>query len=293
MDIYSFELTAKEVTWKLFEFKGMMFIGTESYRFPSNRNFIRVDGLVNPSAIKFELGTYYKPAIHINEDCRLKINPYDLNVSFTPGVSDKSSSVAILIVDKSAYRISGEYIKSELEYTPSFFDIVRKVETEEIIVMIMRICNNSPRIIKLYNRMLNRFEVYCIASGVNSDNEHAVVCTPYTEKTMKKALGDVNFKKPDWNLQFHSPVTKCYVTKEEDLDELISILEDAGLNEKSQIISVETDSDRGSTINCILEHSMDAKALTYYKMKPIHAPELDNQFKYNFIMDPTGNIRIE
>ena len=55
MDIYSFELTAKEVTWKLFEFKGMMFIGTESYRFPSNRNFIRVDGLVNPSGIRYVL----------------------------------------------------------------------------------------------------------------------------------------------------------------------------------------------------------------------------------------------
>lgn len=289
MQIYSFEFTGVTIKWKIFEYKGMKFIGTDSIRFPSNRNFIRVDGLESIDDISFDTSRFYKPIGVIEENCYININPYNMNVSIRSSEKDSDEDLMIVVIDKSKSTIKG--IRKYYEDMP-FVSLIRKIITEEFIVLLFSVTENvvndyeGPILeFKESNHVLRLVEYHLILYSYlhfpDEDTKRILCVNDIFEDTF-----DDNHER--FNLVFHKPITRNFITKKEYEDELIRKLDD--LEYESRITSIADTDTEENTINCILNMIDSATAVTYYRMDPIKSDDLKNRIKYNFIMDPTGKI---
>ena len=287
MQIYSFEFTARTIKWKLFDYKGMKFIGTDSIRFPSNRNFIRVDGLEHPDSIKFDLCRFYKPIGEITESCRIDINPYNMNISIRPSEMDSGENLMIMVIDKTIGRVKA--IKKFYE-DMKFVDVIKRITTDEFIILLFRIAKDyvgeytGPLLeFKEFNPLLRQEYCHEIRYSYMSSVDNKVLLSA---KDVKDETLDDNNER--FNLLFHRPVTRNFIVKKEYEDELIFKLDD--MDYESRITSIGDEDSMEDIISCILNMVDTATAVTYYRMEPIKSDELKEKIKYNFIMLPTGKI---
>ena len=286
MQIYSFEYTPKTIKWKIFEYKGMKFIGTDSIRFQSNRNFIRVDGLNNPDSIKLDLCTFYKPIGEITESCKVDINPYNMNISLRSSEINGGDNLLIIVIDKTCMdmRALEKYYENE-----KFVSLIRKIITDEYIILLFNIKEDKDNgyrgtlfEFKTKNYLLRGEEIHQVQYSYSIGSKLSLVSRDISN------LNEIENNRERFNLIFHEPITRNFIVRKENEEELINYLDT--IQFESRITSIDTTDTMENIIPCIVDMIGTANAVTYYKMSPIKSDVLNDKIKYNFIMLETGKI---
>ena len=174
----------------------MNFIGTQTYRFPGNRNFLRVGDIIPKESIHFEKGTYFSPAITIDRPLYVKQiqstkNPEIVNVSLYESDYDEKNNLAIISVDYECYKIIGYWLGSDQEDGPRA-NIVKVTNTPKFRVAVVSFDitpeNSSTEVfdILLYNKLFKHYEYYRIYT-----NGESLMCEDITGDLSEEDMDDL------------------------------------------------------------------------------------------------------
>jgi hypothetical protein len=196
MKVYSFEFGSNAIDWYLNNYNEMNFIGTTSYKFPGNRNFIRVSERIPSESFSFEKGTYFSPAVTIEGPLYVRKspsnkNPNAMNVTLCESDSDETSHLAIISVDYDCYKLIGYWLGSDQENGPRA-EIVKATNTPKFRICVVEFditpSDESTETfdVLLYNKLFRRYEYYRIYTTNNS-----LMCEDVTEDCSEDDLAEL------------------------------------------------------------------------------------------------------
>lgn len=234
MRLYSFEFTNSPIEWYRNEFKGMIFLGTESRRFPQNRNFIKFDENIFTPDIKIESGSNYKPIIDIpDKNIIVHMNPKtaDMSIDLFDGQKQDDFDLAIITIDKSHYRM----IDWNLYNQDHEIIKVKDTESNDIAVVKMKDTGCKMEMVMiLYNKVFKQYEYHEIRYKKNETGIRGLICRDRT-----KNVGDVmeewkqyDFENSSKFLKHHTPFkysinkifTNYLICNRDDIDNVSSIV---------------------------------------------------------------------
>lgn len=292
MKIYSFEFVNSPIKWYRNEFKDMVFLGTESRRFPQNRNFIKFDENLLTSDVNIESGSYYKPIIDIpDRNIIVHMNPKtgDTSVDLFGGPKQDEFDLAIITIDKSHYRLI-DWCLSD----PSHEIIkIKDTETNDIAVVKMKDSGGKlEMVLILYNTLFKKYEYFEIRYKKNENGIRTLICRDRTKHAGADVMDEwkqFDLENSSKVLKYHVPFTysinnfftNYLVCKEEDIDNACQLVP-----EWVNIIPIEGISETS--------FMKGTKAFTIYNIDYFTDSELKMfekiGIRYYFIMDATGKI---
>ena len=314
--IYAFNFAAKQTEFSINEFKDMKFIAVD-YQVPQSRTMLKLDPdtsmediVIAKGSLKFIMSST-KAAIEMKEPMILINDNRNMNTSLMKtSTENQDYTIAYIMIDKSIYRMV-DYCR-----TNQFFDstkvcpeIRKEVVTKEKNIAVVQfdlyIAFLLYCIMILYNNIMKRYEYYQITVNKKHDG---LICENLTFKLSNKDLkawADFdkknNFNYERFMLGFNRPVTRAYITLDDDNDtycqELMNMLEEKSPHLLNPIIfrynPSYSDEDKEDSLNQIKEEMEKYKinCLTWYKLdEPFNIPGI--RIRYNFIMDETGVVRM-
>ena len=292
MKIFSFEFTSKPINWYRNEFKDMVFLGTQSRRFPQNRNFIRFsDELLTPET-EISNGTYYKPILDLSSNVYVKFNPKtaDVILEKTEKEMDKEISIAIITIDKSHFRLIDWLLTDESH------EIIKTVDTDENSIAVVKYTDvsiNSNMVLVLYNRLFKKYEYYTIRYKKDSLGNRSLICKDKTKAVGKEVMKEweehdkeklktaISQFYTSFRFSLNKIPTKYVVCTPDDRDHLLNTLP-----KYIEVVLLDEISDD--------TFDKGVKALTFYNIDAVPDSLFDVldklKIRYYFILDETGKI---
>lgn len=293
MKIYSFEFVNQPIKWYRNEFKDMVFLGTESRRFPQNRNFIRFDENILTPDVNIDQGSHYKPIIDIpdkNIIVHMSRKTGDTSIDLFDGGSIQDDfDLAIITIDKTHYRLIDWYL-SDLSH-----EIIKVKDTESNDIAVVKLKDSGSKlemVLILYNKLFKQYEYFEIRYKKNENGIRTLICRDRTKQAGTKIMDEwkqFDLENSSKGLKHHAPFTysinkfftNYLVCKKEDIDEVCELVP-----EWVDIIPIDE----------INESSFmkGTKAFTSYNIEYFTNSEFEMfekiGIRYYFIMDSTGKI---